>query len=163
MLAVFLLSLLTWFNGISKTLNLKSECSRMEYILDSTDASNSDIESIRAKIENYNDILGSETEKIEEINRGIMNFIGGQLEPLNLTLTEFPPVHEFVQNQYVIYTHQAEVEGSFANTLKLIYELETKFKLAKICGLKIHTKEDYATHRKKLYALIYVQNIRTKN
>jgi hypothetical protein len=157
---VLLLAVLSWWRGIGPTLDLRGQCSKMEWELDSTKASGDELQMTRMELDQLNAMLGSELESIEEINRGIMHFIGDRVDSLQLVLTDFPPVHEALQNQYKIYTHQAEVEGSFESILRLIYEFEDRFPLARICGVKLHTKEEFRTHQKKLYGIIYVQNIR---
>jgi hypothetical protein len=157
---VLLLAVLSWWRGIGPTLDIRNQCAKMEWELDSSKATGEEIQIIRMELDQMNAMLGSEKESIEEINRGIMHFIGDRVDSLQLVLTDFPPVHEALQNQYKIYTHQAEVEGSYASILGLIYQFELRFPLARICGVKLQTREEFRSHQKKLYGVIYVQNVR---
>lgn len=154
-----LLAVFAFYRSILPTFTTISECNKKEMELDSTKASSGELQSVKAELEQLNALVGSETQSIEEINRGLVDFIGENAAG-GLRLTGFPPVHDYIQNQFTIYTHQAEVEGNFASILELVYTMEKDFSSAKVCAVKFHSKEDFKTKRKHLYGTIYVQNIR---
>jgi len=153
-----LLALFSFYRSVMPTFKTISDCTKKELELDSTKASSGELQSVKAELEQLNELVGSENQSIEQINRGIVDFIGKNASG-NLKLTDFPPVHNYMQNQFTIYTHQPEVEGSFTSIVQLVYAMEKDFEAAKVCALKFHSKEDFKTKRKHLYGTIYVQNI----
>ncbi|HAA01005.1 MAG TPA: hypothetical protein DCD96_05105 [Flavobacteriales bacterium] len=153
------LALLSWFRLIDPTLELKGQCRSMEQSLDSSKGYETDYLLLRNELDQLNQMLGKEAGSVEEINRGIVEFVSKNSDELNISLTEFPAVHSFQKNQYRIFTHQAEIEGSYMAILRLVYKMEREFNLARICSIRFVTRQDKIKKVKKLYGIIYVQNI----
>ena len=112
--------------------------------------------------------------KLKELNRVIESFVKdddfGQEEILEevssfcnnnrIKIRQFPVSTMEVKGDILLENYSFVVDGSFKNILKLIDNLENKKKIGKITSVKMEKIKERRTKRIKLYATIYLQNIR---
>lgn len=160
MMLSLLLAVLAFYRSVGPTIELMQQCRSMQKELDSTKVSGEELRLLQQELAQLNILVSSDNKNVDEINRGIVNFIGESTSDLNIHLVDFPSVHNFHDNDYEIFTHQAVVEGDFIPLLELIYRFEFHFEGARVCAVRFYTKEEFRTKQKHLYTMIYIQNIK---
>jgi hypothetical protein len=90
----------------------------------------------------------------------IMNQISDLCKAYNLTLKHFPKAGLFNENYFSIETNIIEIEGGFANLLRLVYELETRHKIGRIASTSFKSYVDTRNKKTILSLIIYLQNVR---
>lgn len=76
-----------------------------------------------------------------------------------LSLTNFPPEIRKEQNDYRIITNEIEVQGKYANMVRLAYELEFVKQLGHIASTTFKREQNRQTKRTELKGTIYLQNL----
>lgn len=160
MIIAVVLVMISWLRAINPTLNIMSQCTLLQQELDSSKGGDQELQFVKIELAQINQMIGSEKLSTDEINRGIVDFISKKSSKLGIILNEFPSVHHQIVNEYSIYTYQAIIQGSFKHLLQLIYDMEYEYTGAHICAIRFYTVEEFRTKIKKLYSVIYIQNIK---
>ncbi len=155
-----LVALLLAYNmAISKTLELKKGCNKIEDELNAAGYAPARIAALNKKLAKIESLYGSDFEDLDKLQEKLLNHISQSCKQYELTLIELPSVHEFAQSDYVVKTFKIVVEGNYTNILKFIYDLEFKPALGRLASVKFSTETDYRYKNKKLFAQIIIQNI----
>ena len=90
----------------------------------------------------------------------LVEAVSGFCQRNRLLLKEYPGVFVEENNDFLIETNLLNIEGSYANILKLAYFLEYEEQLGRIASLRFETVQDRRTRRTSLEAALYLQNIK---
>lgn len=79
-----------------------------------------------------------------------------------LVIRSFPKSSLQEKEGFFIETHHFEVEGSYINLVKLLYQIEKVENLGRVASVYFESNIERKTKRKRLSVSIYLQNIRNK-
>lgn len=77
----------------------------------------------------------------------------------HLSVVTFKEPHQFIKGESKLNTFSFSVKGNFANSLKLVYELEQIKKLGKILTVNFERKKNYRINKKYLETTILLQRL----
>jgi len=107
-----------------------------------------------------NKAIGKEGVDKEKIQQDIVGFVANYGE--GASIFDLQPMHEFNDENHVIYTSQLDVTGNINQLLKLSYEFEKKFTYSRIVSLNF-----YSTKKNNLPDVLHLkmifQNYESKN
>lgn len=112
------------------------------------------IESLKDDINNLERVIGSTTLKPEQIQQHILEFIAKR----NVQVIEMNPIHSVEKNGFNVYTCEVNVTGNYEQLIKLVYKVETEFKISKLINSTFYVKMNYSTQQKELYLKLLFQN-----
>ena len=115
-----------------------------------------DIRKTQREIAYLNKLLGKEDITIEKVQQGFLNFV--QTNSTSISVHQVDEVLTFQHPDFSINTHRIVLKGNFIPTLKFIYELETKFDLAKLVNVNFEFKKYSSEEKEQLYTTLLMQN-----
>lgn len=77
-----------------------------------------------------------------------------------LTIISFEEPHLYTENNNHLNTYGFKIRGSYKNILKLIYNLEQKYKFGKVSSVSFEKKKNYKTYKYFLDCEIFMQKIK---
>ncbi|WP_162126042.1 hypothetical protein [Flavobacterium phycosphaerae] len=107
----------------------------------------SNIRVLSNQVAGLDKLIGKEGVEKEKIQQEIIDFLvknGSEISINNLQ-----PIHNFVYDDYQVYTYEIDLTGSYNQLLDLTYKFEKQFDYSKIISLAFYT--DKKTLKKKCY------------
>jgi len=151
-----LLSFASYKKTYKQVFAAKTELASVEQKLERANNASGDMYSLRNDISILDNIIGGNTSEPTQVQRLILDFVSNNGAKVNLISME--DVHLFSNEEFLIYTNQLELEGTYENLMKLLYEVEKKFKSSKVVSNTMYSKKNYRTNTTKLYLKIILQN-----
>jgi len=93
------------------------------------------------------------------IHNKLLHVITTQAKEHKVAIMNFNEPHYHTQDEVQIYTFAFDIQGSFTNTLQLIYALEQKGNFGEIVHLNFYKKRDYKRKKNNLIAKVYLQHL----
>ncbi len=156
----FVFFIIVYNLAIKKTVNIFIENSRISEQLSNLDDAPVRIQLIEKRIKQIDQAIGESISLDKDLHKQLLERVGGYCKQNNITLRDFPAVHQISKQDYMIQTSQFIVEGTFIKILKLIKLLETDYRIGKVSSVKYYSMKNPKTNRISLYAKIYLQNIK---
>ncbi len=156
-----LLSLASYKKSFKQVLMAKKELNHVETKLELTQGSFDQIYNLKSEIDMLDNIIGGHTSNPEKVQQEILDFVSKDKFKVNLVSIE--DVHLFSDSEFLIYTNQMELQGSYHDLMHLLHEIEKNFKVSKVVSTNFYSKKNYRTNTNNLYLRIILQNYEKAN
>jgi len=151
-----LLSLASYKKTYKQVFSAKSELQNVEKKLASNNTSQSEIYNLENDIAKLDNIIGGHTSNPTHVQQLIFDFVSNSMPSVNLISMD--DVHMYSNDEFLIYTNQLELEGSYKDLMQLLYDVERNFTSSRVVSNVIYSKKNYRTNATKLYLKIILQN-----
>ncbi len=95
-------------------------------------------------------------------SKNLLSIVGNYCNSHNLTLKDYTPYPVSQTDTMPVLTRYVNVEGPYVDCLKLIYELETRWKAGRVSAVQFKSYTDANKGEIHLNCMIYIQNLVTK-
>lgn len=92
----------------------------------------------------------------------VLNIINSFADTTNLSILDFKTPHSYVQDNFEIQTYPISLNGSFNQSLKLIYQLEQVSSVGNVVSASFEKKKNYGKNMYFLETTILLQHIKQK-
>ena len=151
-----LLAAVAYKRGFAPTMEIKQYRTELEEKLVLASSADDQIRTKQVEIAQLNRLLGEEGNTIEKVQQEFLNFFAKYAN--KVSVHEINEVLHFQHPDFSINTHRVVLKGDYTSTVRFLYEVEKKFKLAKILNVSFeYTKQDVNVD-KALYTTILIQN-----
>lgn len=156
-LAIVLVFVLVYSLTISKTVHLSKQVGQLENQVERLGGAPLQIQMLKKRLKEIEDRIGNHSGEIsqEEIFRKLSIYS----KKNGLIVREFPIPHNLSTEDYQVSTYQMEVEGKYANLLRMVYYLEKETYLGKLAGLHFLLKKDKRSREEYLSLKIFLQTV----
>ena len=139
-----------------RTLVAKNELNLVKQKLATIDNSFNSLYTLKYDIKNLDDLIGGHTQNPEYVQHQILDFVSKTVLKVNVVSLE--DTHLFSGNEFLIYSNQIELEGSYESLISILYEIEKKFDNSRVVSTQLYSKKNYKTNKQNLYLKIILQN-----
>ena len=147
-----------YFIAIEPTLALKSNYLNLKAGISNAQNAAQKIKNLEDKLNSYSFLLKASGDGIGNHEK-IHEFISTYCAKNHLSFIEYPKLHTYNDNNYMIETNEADAEGGYIKLLKLLSEIENKMDYGKVVSVHFQSKTNLKTKTKKLILKIYIQHI----
>lgn len=151
-----LLAAVAYKKGFGPTLEIKNYRIELEEKLITAASADDQIRTKQIEVAQLNRLIGDEGNTIEKVQQEFLNFFAKNA--INVSVHEINEVLHFQHPDFAINTHRVVLKGNYSSTLRFLYEVEKKFKLAKILNVSFEFTKQEASDDKSLYTTILIQN-----
>lgn len=151
-----LLFMASYKKTFKHTIQAKKELSLVEKKLSNNENSLSALYNLKNEISNLNKTIGGQTKNPEQVQQKLLDFISRNDHDVNIVSIE--DVHLFSDNEFLIYTNQIELEGTYSSLINVLYEIEKEFRNSRVASVQLYSKKNYRTNTKNLFLKIIFQN-----
>lgn len=134
----------------------KKQLLSVEQKLSNMDNSYNELAMVKSEIKGLDNIIGGHSINPQDVQQGILDFLSNT--GLNVNIVSIEDVHLFPDKDFLIYSNQIELEGSYSNLIHLLYETEKNFKNSRVVSAKFYSKKNYNTNKQNLFLKIILQN-----
>ena len=156
LLGFVLLFMASYKKTLKHTLTAKKQLHNVEAKLLDINSSYSDIYALKNEVKVLDNIIGGYTLDPGQVQQKILDFITKKNSDTNVVSIE--DVHLYNNKEFLVYTNQIELEGSYDSLIKMLYEIEKKLKDSKVVSSEMYSKKEYRTNTTKLFLKIILQN-----
>lgn len=139
----------------------KKELSNVEQKLLNIDNSYNKLYALKNDIQNLDNIIGGHSINAEDAQQELLDYISKTNIEVNIISIE--DVHLFSDDEFLVYSNQITLEGSYTNLIKLLYETEKNFKNSRVISSEFYSKKNYSTNKQNLFLKIILQNYEKAN
>lgn len=111
---------------------------------------------LKNEISSLDNIIGGQSNTPEDVQQQILNFVSNSNYDVDISLIE--DTHLFSDKEFLVYTNSIEIEGTYFDLTKLLYDIERKFDVSKIISAELFSVKDYRNNSKRLYLKLIFQN-----
>lgn len=147
-------------NTLGNTLQLKQDYEELVELSNNEIDYSSLLLNVEGQLAELDQLIIDDDVHAGQIQQLLLDKIELLRKDYNITITRMPAPHQYKQGKYNVITGVFELEGSYKELLKLIYELESQFDQANLASLQFKLKRNILHNNKELYATIYFQNIK---
>ncbi|WP_179008669.1 hypothetical protein [Winogradskyella forsetii] len=151
-----LLSISAYKRSFSLTIDSYKESKSLNERLNYINSASNDVSALDKEIKFLNNLIGEESIEPELVQQEILNFVTNNHNRVSVDNIE--EVHNAKDNDFIIYSNQLTLEGSFRDLLEVIYNFEKKFTYSRLVNVTFFIKKDFKTRTEKLYSKIIFQN-----
>ena len=151
-----LLFMASYKKSYKHTIAAKRKVSYVEQKLLSSENSLNDLYQLNNKISSLDNIIGGQRLNPEQVQQKILDFITKHKFKVNVVSIE--EAHLFLDNEFLIYSNQIELGGTYQNLIQTLYKIEKSFKNSRVVSTQLYSKKNYRTNSKKLFLKIILQN-----
>ena len=101
-------------------------------------------------------LIGGQTKKPENVQHEILDFISS--DSLEVNIVSIADVHLYKSDEFLIYSNEIELSGSYENLVNTLYNIETNFKNSRVMSSQFYSKKNYKTNKQNLFLKIILQN-----
>ncbi|WP_205511081.1 hypothetical protein [Longitalea arenae] len=94
--------------------------------------------------------------------KNLLSIVGNYCNSHNLILKDYVPYPVSPTDTLPVLTRYVNVEGAYLDCLKLVYELETRWKAGRVSAVQFKSYTDVNKGETHLNCIIYIQNLVTK-
>jgi hypothetical protein len=145
--------------AIGETLLLRANFKENEVNIENTADVPQKLSIIKKDISKWDIMIGGISE-VENKQQAILNELSSYCINKRLTVREIPKSHTIEENDFLVETDFATIEGNYFGLLNLLNEFEKKPGLGKIVSAELKTNNDNYSHKKYLTLTIYFQNFK---
>ncbi|MDO5981439.1 hypothetical protein [Flavivirga spongiicola] len=138
------------------TLAAKKELNHVKQKLANTDHSFNSLYTLKNDIKVLDKLIGGRSLNPIHVQQKILDFISKT--DLIINIVSIEDVHVFADKEFLIYSNQIEIEGTYEALIKLLYETEKNFKDSRVVSSEFYSKKNYRTNKQTLYLKIILQN-----
>jgi hypothetical protein len=95
-------------------------------------------------------------------SKNLLSIVGNYCNSHDLILKDYVPYPVAQTDTLQVLTRYVNVEGGYVDCLKLVYELETKWKAGRVSAVQFKSYTDVNKSETHLNCMIYIQNLVTK-
>lgn len=151
-----LLAAVAYKRGFGPTFEIKDYQAELQQKLELAASADDQIRTKQIEIAQLNRLLGEEGNTIEKVQQEFLNFFAANAK--GVSVHEINEVLHFQHPDFAINTHRVVLRGGYTNTLQFLYEVEKRFKLAKILNVSFEFTKKEADGEKALFTTILIQN-----
>lgn len=151
-----LLAAVAYKKGFGPTLEIKEYRTELEQKLELAASADDQIRTKQIEIAQLNRLLGEEGNTIEKVQQEFLNFFAANAR--DVSVHEINEVLHFQHPDFAINTHRVVLRGNYNSTLRFLYEVEKRFKLAKILNVSFEFTKKEADGDKGLFTTVLIQN-----
>lgn len=151
-----LLFIASYKKTFKQTLNAKKKLSIVKEKLSNNENSLTELYDLKNEISVLNKTIGGQTLNPEQVQQRLLDFISKS--EFNVNIVSIEDVHLFLDSDFLIYSNQIELEGTYNNLMHLLYETEKNFKNSRVVSTQLYSKKNYRTNTKTLFLKIILQN-----
>lgn len=115
-----------------------------------------DIRSTQQQLRSLNQYIGKENNSVEKVQQGFLNFF--HQKSSDLSVFQIDEVHTYRHPDFSIKTHRIVLRGSYTASIRFIYDLETRFDLARVVSVSYQELKLANEENSALYTTILLQN-----
>ena len=138
------------------TITTREKLSHVEQKLLSNENSLNELYQLNNKISTLDKTIGGQTQSPEQVQQKILDFISKH--KFNVNVVSIEEAHLFSDSEFLIYSNQIELGGTYQNLMETLYEIEKNFKSSRVVSTQLYSKKNYRTHSKNLFLKIILQN-----
>jgi len=146
----------TYKRAFSVSIASRDYQAELEERLEKANNADTEIKLLQGEIVGLNRFLGEENNSIEKVQQNFLNFFAKNAK--GVSVHQIDEVLNFKHPDFEINTHRIVIKGNYTQILQFMYEVEKKFRLAKIVSVQFEYKRFPTEESKHLYATIYLQN-----
>ena len=132
-----------------QTLAAKNKLNHVEQKLLNNENSLNDLYQLNNKIRELDKAIGGQTLNPERVQQKILDFISKHKFKVHVVSIE--EAHIFSDNDFLIYSNQIELGGTYQDLIQALYEIEKSFKNSRVVSTQLYSKKNYRTNSKKLF------------
>ena len=136
--------------AIKKTVDLYGNNKKITNKLENIEDAPIRIQLLEKKHLELDQVIGKSINLDSDLHKQLLERVGNYCERYTVTLREFPALHSFKQQNFVIETSSFNVEGGFIMILKLLRLLETEYKIGKVVSIDFYTEKNPKTKQTEL-------------
>ena len=156
-IAIFIvLSLASYKRKFKDMLVAKRDLTNMENKLSTIENSFNDIYNLKNEIDDLDNLIGGQILNPELVQGKILDFISKT--GFDVGIASIADVHLFSGKEFLIYSNQIEIEGTYKNLVNTLYGIEKNFKSSRVASTRFYSKMNYKTNTKHLFLKIILQN-----
>lgn len=161
LLAATLVFIFTGYElSIKKTWTTYEDCKVSENQLQQAFNAPQKIERLEKKLISIDNIIGISRKDSNSLQESLLGIVSAYCQQNNITLKEFPKAISTREKDLLVETNVFVVQGGFAKLLKLVFQLEQKYKIGKLASVDFHSKKNMETKNTTLTETIYLRNIK---
>lgn len=138
------------------TIQAKKELNQVREKLSNNENSLVTLGNLKNDIDHLNKVIGGQTQNPELVQQKLLNFLSRHASHVNIFSIE--DVHLFFGKEFLVYSNQIVLEGTYKNLVGALYTIEKDFKNSRVVSTQLYSKKDYRTHSKTLFLKIILQN-----
>jgi hypothetical protein len=138
---------------------LKTEYEALIELSESGRDYSAEIAVMNNKLKEINALIGADKVTGGDIQYFLLSELQNLSSKLPIKITNVPAPHSFNFGNFSVITGYFEMTGNYVELLKVIDYLETTFPYASLSSVQFRLEEDLMNNKKKLFLLIYLQNI----
>jgi len=153
--------LLVYSLTLSKTVALRSTCSRLELRVDSAahlPAETAELEEQLAMID-----ANFRNDTLSNLHEELLGIVSAYCQQHRLVLRDFPELLRYRNREWDVETHRFTVEGNYTELLRLVHLLEKQQGAGKVVSADYRSKRDPRTKALSLTVTVYVQQLKKSN
>lgn len=97
------------------------------------------VDVLSQEIANLDRLIGKEGTSRDMVQQHIVGFIADK--STNVQINDLKAIHEFVEENYKVYTYQLDLVGNYNQLAWLAYDFERNFEYSKIVSMKLYTEK----------------------
>jgi len=97
------------------------------------------VDQLSKEIANLDRLIGKEGTGRDMVQQNIVGFIAERNN--SIQINDLKAIHEFVEENYKIYTYQLDLVGNYNQLASLAYDFEKNFEYSKIVSMKFQTEK----------------------
>ena len=151
-----LLFMASYKKTYKNTLATKKELSLVKKELSSNENLLNERYYLKNEISSLDKAIGGQTLNPEQVQQTLLDFISKN--DFNVNIVAIEDVHLFTDNDFLIYSNQIELEGSYKDLTSTLYRIEKDFTNSRVISTNLYSKKNYRTNTKNLFLQIILQN-----
>jgi hypothetical protein len=156
--AAILLFILIYQMAIAETLAAYSKLKMSENQLVMIEKAPEEIASIKAKLDKFATSVGGSMDTVYR-NEPLLEFLSDVCKKNQTVLADYLSPHVFNQDDFVIETKTAVIEGRFLNLISTMHEVERNYLHGKTISASFQLKEDLKSGQRRLYLTLLIQSV----
>ncbi|MFH0894966.1 MAG: hypothetical protein V2A54_11085 [Bacteroidota bacterium] len=145
---------------IRKTASMYSDYNSQKNKLESVAGAPRQIDSMTAELRQIEQLISNKDTSEKDVRQKLMEDAGDYCNQQRIVLQEYPHSVFIKKQDYLVETNIVTLEGPFSTLLNFVYLLETGNRIGKVVSVDFQRKVEPMTKKEKLFARIYVQNLR---
>ena len=151
-----LLFMASYKKTFKNTFNAKKELGILEEKLSNYKNSLDDLYGLKSDISNLDNAIGGQTMRPEFVQQKLLDFISKN--GLDINIVSIDDVHLYSDQEFLIYSNQIELEGTYDDLVSALFEIEKKFKDSRVVSTQLYSKRNYSNNTKSLFLKLILQN-----
>lgn len=153
------IGVLGYQRSIRGSFEIQKECTRLESEIKKTEALIDQLPILQRIYQEGKKLENSEGNEDQSLQQNVLDVISSSIEENEIGLASFDALHSYEENKYIIKTQGFTLKGDYKTSLRLLERMESQFDLSRISSVDYYTEKNINSHKKELYAKVYLQKI----